>query len=220
MAAQVMTKDRRQVELLEKNKPRQARAKRTYESILAAAGELLVDVGVERISTNLIAERAGITVPALYRYFPNKYSVLHALGAVLMDRQNLTYQKWVDSHLQADGVEGLVENIQEVLKLVYDVTLAQTGGLEVSHALRAIAPLQQLRMTSHRIIAEWVQTLLSELLDRPSDEVVEMQSRLIIEIAVSIVELALENNAISAEHTLEEGANMLRAYVRQILATG
>ena len=59
-----MTVPRRQVELLEKNRPRQERAKRTYEAILNAAAELLVEVGVERISTNLIAERAGITVPA------------------------------------------------------------------------------------------------------------------------------------------------------------
>ena len=84
--------DRQHVELLEKNKPRQARAKRTYEGILTAAAQLLVEIGVERISTNLIAERAGITVPALYRYFPNKYSVLHALGAVLMDSQNDVFQ--------------------------------------------------------------------------------------------------------------------------------
>jgi len=36
---------RQQVELLEKNKPRQERAKRTYEGILAAAAELLVKSG-------------------------------------------------------------------------------------------------------------------------------------------------------------------------------
>ena len=82
------------VELLEKNKPQQERAKRTYEAILASAAKLLVEVGVERISTNLIAEDAGITVPALYRYFPNKYAVLNALGAVLMDRQNAASQQW------------------------------------------------------------------------------------------------------------------------------
>ena len=67
----------RSVELLEKNKPQQERAKRTYEAILASAAKLLVEVGIERISTNLIAEEAGITVPALYRYFPNKYAVLN-----------------------------------------------------------------------------------------------------------------------------------------------
>ena len=63
-----MVATRRQVELLEKNKPRQDRAKRTYEAILEAAAELLVEVGVERISTNLTAERAGITVPAGFSF--------------------------------------------------------------------------------------------------------------------------------------------------------
>ena len=66
-----MTIARRQVELLEKNRPRQERAKRTYEAILNAAAELLVEVGVERISTNLIAERAGITVPCLLYTSPS-----------------------------------------------------------------------------------------------------------------------------------------------------
>ncbi len=70
-----MVSNRRQVELLEKNKPRQERAKRTYEAILVAAAELLVEVGIERISTNLVAEKAGITVPALYRYFPSRDDV-------------------------------------------------------------------------------------------------------------------------------------------------
>ena len=37
-----MVVTRRQVELLEKNKPRQARAKRTYEGILSSAAELRV----------------------------------------------------------------------------------------------------------------------------------------------------------------------------------
>ena len=99
-----MLANRREVELLEKNKPRQERAKRTYEAILVAAAELLVEVGVERISTNLIAERAGITVPALYRYFPNKYAVLNALGAVLMDRQNEVFQQWFDAYMGEDGL--------------------------------------------------------------------------------------------------------------------
>ena len=111
-----MAVGRRQVELLEKNKPRQDRAKRTYEAILAAAAQLLMEVGVERISTNLVAEKAGITVPALYRYFPNKYAVLNALGAVLMDSQNEVFQLWLDRHGTQAGPEALLDDIYQVLK--------------------------------------------------------------------------------------------------------
>ena len=143
-----MVKSRPQVELLEKNRPRQDRAKRTYENILVAASELLVEVGVERISTNLIAERAGITVPALYRYFPNKYAVLYALGASLMDRQNRIFEDWYERHRAAGGVSAILQNIHELLRLTYEETLRQVGGHEITQALRAVQPLQELRLES------------------------------------------------------------------------
>ena len=74
--------------------PKQERAQQTYELLLDVAGELLAEVGIERISTNLICARAGLTPPALYRYFKDKYSVLEALGLRLMERQNAVLEAW------------------------------------------------------------------------------------------------------------------------------
>ena len=212
-----MVATRRQVELLEKNKPRQDRAKRTYEAILEAAAELLLEVGVERISTNLTAERAGITVPALYRYFPNKYAMLNALGAVLMDRQNEVAQQWFETHLGNGDPEQLMGNIYELLKLTYDVTREQTGGLEVIQSLRAVGPLQQLRLTSHRLVASQFATLLGESLGQPVDELLNMQARLSVDMGYAIVEMALEDDSLAHEQTLRQGALMIQLYWREIL---
>jgi len=212
-----MVATRRQVELLEKNKPRQERAKRTYEAILAAAAELLVEVGVERISTNLIAERAGITVPALYRYFPNKYAVLNALGAVLMDRQNEVFQQWFDTYVGKDDPQVLLENIYELLKLTYDVTREQTGGLEVVQSLRAVGPLQELRLTSHRLVASQFAAIVSELLGRPVSELMGLQARMSVDTGYAIVEMALEDDSLSTEQILRQGATMIQLYWREIL---
>ncbi len=129
---------RERVELLEKNKPKQERAKRTYEAILTAAAELLVEVGVERISTNIVAERAGITVPALYRYFPNKYAVLNALSASCMDRQNAVFQQWFDQYLEQVDPQLLLEDIYGLLKRTYEITLKQVGGVELVPDWRAV----------------------------------------------------------------------------------
>ena len=112
------------------------RAKRTYESILDAAAQLLMEVGVERISTNLTAERAGVTVPALYRYFPNKYAVLYALGAKLMDRQNEVAQEWFNNNLDERDPGRLLEEIYPLLQATCDVTREQRAGLEISQCLR------------------------------------------------------------------------------------
>ena len=205
------------MELLEKNKPRQARAKRTYESILNAAAELLVEAGVERISTNQIAERAGITVPALYRYFPNKYAVLHALGAVLMDSQNDVFQRWFERNGQHMDPQTLLDDIYQVLKDSYEVTLAQTGGAQIIQSLRAVAPLQELRLQSHRLVAAQFAQLVGEVLKRPVDEVLLMQARLTVDMGYAVVEMALEDDTLSPENTLRQGAHMIGLYWAIIL---
>lgn len=215
-----MVAGKRQVELLEKNKPRQERAKRTYEAILASAAELLVEVGVERISTNLVAEKAGITVPALYRYFPNKYAVLNALGAVLMDNQNAVFQQWFDKHMGEDGgPDALMANIYDLLKATYDITRDQTGGIEVVQALRAVAPLQEVRLASHRLVADQFAQMVSEILGQPVDDLLSIRSRLTIDTGYSVVEMALEDESLAAEPLLHEGAYMIQRYWHAFLAS-
>jgi AcrR family transcriptional regulator len=56
--------------------PQQARGQATFDGILDATAELLDAVGGEKITTNLIAEVAGVNVATLYQYFPNKQAVL------------------------------------------------------------------------------------------------------------------------------------------------
>jgi AcrR family transcriptional regulator len=215
-----MTGVRERVELLEKNKPQQERAKRTYEAILTAAAELLVEVGVERISTNIVAERAGITVPALYRYFPNKYAVLNALGAGLMDRQNAVFQEWFDQYLAEGDLPQLLDNIYGLLKLTYDVTQEQTGALAVIQALRAVAPLQEVRLASHRLVADQFAMIAAEVLGRPADELIVTQARLTVDTGYAIVEMALEDQSLSTESILREGARMIQFYWQGILIAG
>jgi AcrR family transcriptional regulator len=209
---------RQRVELLEKNKPQQERAKRTYEAILSAAGELLVEVGVERISTNLVAERAGITVPALYRYFPNKYAVLNALGATLMDKQNAVFQQWFDEFSAQEDPQVLLNHIRDLLQRTYDVTRDQTGGLELVQALRAVAPLQEVRLASHRVVAAQFAQTAAALLERPVDDLIKTQARLSIDLGYDIVEMALEDESLSTEQLMQEGSRMIQLYWQDVLA--
>ncbi len=62
-----------------RKRPRQARAQATVDAILEATAQVLVRDGIERLSTNRIAKRAGVSVGSLYQYFPNKDALLLAL---------------------------------------------------------------------------------------------------------------------------------------------
>lgn len=59
--------------------PRQARAAATIEAIHIATIQVLLAVGVTRLTTTLVAERAGVSVGTLYQYFPHKQALLFSL---------------------------------------------------------------------------------------------------------------------------------------------
>lgn len=67
-----------------KKQPRQARAKATVDSICVAAARLLEKEGYESVTTNRVAERAGVSVGSLYEYFPNKQSIVASALAMTL----------------------------------------------------------------------------------------------------------------------------------------
>ena len=64
---------------LRRKKPIQDRAKFTSDSILEATEIIIVNEGYEKVTTNYIAERAGVSIGSLYQYFPNKDAIISAL---------------------------------------------------------------------------------------------------------------------------------------------
>lgn len=60
--------------------PRQPRSEATVEAILDAAFQLLEQGGLRALTTNHIAERAGVSVGTLYQYFKGKQAILGALA--------------------------------------------------------------------------------------------------------------------------------------------
>jgi len=61
--------------------PRQSRSQATVDAILDATARVLVERGHAATNTNLVAERAGVSVGSLYQYFPNKLALINALRA-------------------------------------------------------------------------------------------------------------------------------------------
>jgi AcrR family transcriptional regulator len=60
--------------------PQQARSRQRFSQILDAAAQVFEEVGYEAASTELIAARAQTSIGSLYRFFPDKFSILLALA--------------------------------------------------------------------------------------------------------------------------------------------
>ena len=59
--------------------PKQDRSRAIVTAIVEAGRELLARDGQAAVTTNRIAERAGVSIGSLYRYFPNKQAILAAV---------------------------------------------------------------------------------------------------------------------------------------------
>lgn len=64
-----------------RKQPRQTRAQHTVGAIIEAAARILEDQGHGGFTTNVVAERAGVSIGTLYQYFPDKDALLGALIA-------------------------------------------------------------------------------------------------------------------------------------------
>lgn len=140
--------------LLVKTRPVQQRSHDTYEQILAATAQLLGQVGIERLSTNLICERLGVSPPALYHYFPNKYAIVHELGSRLMQAQDAVVASWATTQTLALPAPRLQQGLAAMLGEMFRETTQRPEGVWVLRALRAVPALQAVRIQSHERVAQ------------------------------------------------------------------
>ncbi|HVK98612.1 MAG TPA: TetR/AcrR family transcriptional regulator [Dongiaceae bacterium] len=104
--------------------PKQPRAQRTVERIVEATRALVIERGVDALTTNKVAERAAVNIASLYQYFPNKEALL---GAVL-DSYFRTITRTANDLLDALGEV----SVEESTRLWARLAIAQfraNGGL-------------------------------------------------------------------------------------------
>jgi AcrR family transcriptional regulator len=89
-----------------KNKPKQSRSKATLDAILTGSAQVLEKHGYGHITTDKIAERAGVSVGSIYQYFSNKDEVLRQLFARETNRHLGEYRSF-----QVDLGQSFYENL-------------------------------------------------------------------------------------------------------------
>jgi AcrR family transcriptional regulator len=125
-----MPNKRSKKQLVVRRSPQQARSQNKVELILEAVTRLIEREGIEALTTNAMAERAGISIGTLYQYFDNKEAVLQAL----MQRE----------------LKGLSERVLEAVKRAPPVAM---GG-RVPAIVRAVLSSYGGRRRVHRLLLE------------------------------------------------------------------
>jgi AcrR family transcriptional regulator len=78
-----------------RRQPQQRRARHTVEAVLDAVARILKREGCAAVTTNRVAEVAGVSIGSVYQYFPNKRAIFIALH----ERHVTTIDRMVEAKL-------------------------------------------------------------------------------------------------------------------------
>ncbi|WP_211299373.1 TetR/AcrR family transcriptional regulator [Pukyongiella litopenaei] len=186
--------------------PSQKRARDTIESILAATGDLLDEVGFENLSTNLICKKAGLTPPALYRYFPNKHAIMSELGQRLMAQQNAMMRGIFDGFSADDDLVAVIRHAMEAQLILTENT---PGGHWITKALYASPALCAVRTRSHEMATDDLMATVALAFPGLPEDALRKTLRLTVEIGYSVIEFLLDVPETDRDSHLSETAELL-----------
>ncbi len=136
-----------QVLEIKRRKPRQARAEETVTAILEAAAQILEAGGLPALTTNAVAERAGVSIGTLYQYFADKNAVLRDLAdcelKAVLERVAEALKGDVDSSVEGRvramirAIIGAFRGRQRARKAVLQAILSQGQGAEMMAPIAA-----------------------------------------------------------------------------------
>lgn len=96
-----------------KKQPKQKRSMAIVDSILEASTRVLTQSKLSQMTTNKVAEIAGVSIGSLYDYFPNKNSIVVALMDQKMQSQLQDFYNALDKENTLEGLMVLVTNMVE-----------------------------------------------------------------------------------------------------------
>src|ERR1700678_1467335 len=99
-----------------RRQPQQRRARETVEAVLDAVVRILKRGGVEAVTTNRIAEVAGVSIGSGYQYFPDK----HAIFAALHERHIREIDRLVETKLMEHAASRLDTLMRAMVEAMID----------------------------------------------------------------------------------------------------
>jgi AcrR family transcriptional regulator len=122
-----------------RKEPRQARSRATTEAILDAAAHILGERGWAGITTNAVAEAAGVSIGSLYQYFPNKLALAEAVRRRHFDEVLAVLHAAADSSASrkqrmAAFVDGMI-GVHSRFPAAHRVLLEEAPHDAASHAM-------------------------------------------------------------------------------------
>jgi AcrR family transcriptional regulator len=193
--------------------PKQKRSRETFETILIAASDLLGEVGWDGFNTNLLAERAGVKIPTVYRYFPDKLAIASAVAETVVARWNRELGDFAEVLERKGDLPGVW---LEFLRRFYRLIERDPATLAVRKAMQVVPELKVIDQADNEALAEALGAALHAHLPTLPQLQLRAAARVLIETAVAAIDAALTERNTNSHDLLAELEAMHLAYLDRL----
>lgn len=198
--------------LQRRREPQQKRSQKRINEILEATARLLARVGLDDLTTVLIARELGISVGSVYHYFPNKFAILYAVGERWLDEMSTVLETVESWDLDNMGIEGFVDQYCDEMLTTYR---QQIAVLPLVHAMVTMPELRKLDELYCEEIISCLMKLWRRLGIRKKDDELNRIGCLVLEISHALFMVIVEQNEQGESKTLTDLKGILKEYMRQ-----
>ncbi|MFG2605208.1 TetR family transcriptional regulator [Streptomyces sp. NPDC048514] len=191
--------------------PVQRRSAERLTRILDACAELLDEVGYDALSTRAVAQRAGVPIGSVYRFFGNKRQMADALAQRNLDRYTGRVTERLKEAREGDwrAAMGVVLDEYLAMKRTAPGFSLVDFGNQIPVGVRQAEPNTR--------VADRLSGLISGYLGRTPDEDLRRVFLVAVESADTLVQLAFRTDPQGDEAIIEETRALLLAYLGRVL---
>lgn len=196
---------------LVRTEPIQERSAARIDALLDAAAAVVDEIGFDRLTTAMVAERAGASIGTVYRYFPDRIVLLQALR----DRALLRYRRSVVQAIDAvspehwwNAVECAIDAFVGMFRTepgfrIIRFTDVERAGVPEDEVVRPVGFAQQFA------------DILSDEYGLPSGEELSFRLEVVVEIMDSLINRAFVEDPEGDERFISEARTVAREYLER-----
>jgi len=188
--------------------PVQGRSRERVNTILNCTIELIKEVGVQGLKTSEIARQAGISLPSLYRYFPNKTAIIKALAEQHIEKLDGILQEFLTDFDLDEGFDHLIDVYAQFYR-------SEPGYKEIWSGVESMPELQELDLGELYDNAERLSVKAKSRFQGLEDERIWLICVMLPRTCGAILKLSMTMEETQSQMLLSELKLMVKAYLRE-----
>jgi AcrR family transcriptional regulator len=200
--------------LEQRRSPQQQRAQKRITEILGVTASLLGEVGLDDLTTVLVAKKLGISVGSVYHYFPNKFAILYAVGERWLEEMTKVLRAIESRDLENMHIDDFVEQYCDEMLIIYR---RQIGVLPLVRAMFAVPELRALDERHDEEIISGLMVSYQRLGIKKGQEELNRMGRLVLEISHAIFLVIVNQNQQRGTKSLKDLKSMLKGYLQPLV---